>query len=84
MLVRMHQAKTRLSELVERALAGEEIVIARGDRPVVRLTPIVPADHPQPGAMKDVLAPMPVELFVPLDEDGLRALGFAAFTDPAR
>lgn len=35
----MHQAKTHLSELVERALAGEEVVITRRGEPAVRLVP---------------------------------------------
>lgn len=35
----MHQAKTHLSELVERALGGEEIVITRRGEPAVRLVP---------------------------------------------
>ena len=38
--VGMHEAKTKLSQLVERAEAGEEIVIARRGTPVVRLTPV--------------------------------------------
>ena len=36
----MHEAKTRLSQLVERAEAGEEIVIARNGKPVARLVPV--------------------------------------------
>ena len=36
----MHEAKTQLSKLVERAQAGEDIVIARNGTPVVRLTPV--------------------------------------------
>jgi antitoxin (DNA-binding transcriptional repressor) of toxin-antitoxin stability system len=36
----MHEAKTRLSQLVKRAEAGEDIVIARNDKPVVRLVPV--------------------------------------------
>jgi prevent-host-death family protein len=36
----MHEAKTNLSRLVERAEAGEEIVIQRNGKPVARLTPI--------------------------------------------
>jgi prevent-host-death family protein len=36
----MHEAKTMLSKLVERAAAGEEIVIARRGRPVARLVPV--------------------------------------------
>jgi prevent-host-death family protein len=35
----MHEAKTQLSKLVERAEAGEEIVITRRGRPAARLVP---------------------------------------------
>lgn len=35
--INLYEAKTRLSELVDRAAAGEEIVIARHGRPVARL-----------------------------------------------
>ncbi len=38
----MHEAKTHLSQLVERALAGEEIVLTRRGTPAVLLTPVVP------------------------------------------
>ena len=36
----MHEAKTNLSQLVERAEAGEDIVIARNGKPVARLVPV--------------------------------------------
>jgi prevent-host-death family protein len=36
----MHEAKTKLSQLVERAEAGEDIVIARNGTPVARLVPV--------------------------------------------
>ncbi len=36
----MHEAKTELSRLVERALRGEEVIIARAGVPVVRLVPV--------------------------------------------
>ena len=39
--VNIHDAKTRLSSLIERVEAGEEIVIARAGRPVARLAPLV-------------------------------------------
>jgi prevent-host-death family protein len=39
--VGMHDAKTHLSRLVERAEAGEDVVIQRNGTPVVRLVPIV-------------------------------------------
>jgi len=35
--VGMHEAKTKLSQLVERAVSGEDIIIARNGTPVVRL-----------------------------------------------
>jgi prevent-host-death family protein len=36
-VVNVHEAKTHLSRLIQEALDGEEIVIARGNEPVVRL-----------------------------------------------
>jgi prevent-host-death family protein len=39
-IVNMHRAKSSLSRLVERALAGEEVVIARNGEPLVRPVPI--------------------------------------------
>jgi prevent-host-death family protein len=36
----MHEAKTTLSKLVERALNGEEIVLTRNGTPIVRLEPV--------------------------------------------
>ena len=41
----IHAAKTQLSRLIERACAGEEVVIARGKTPVVKL---VRADREAP------------------------------------
>ena len=38
----MHEAKTKLSQLVERAQAGEEITITRNGTPVARLVPVAP------------------------------------------
>ena len=39
-IVTIHAAKTTLSRLIEQARAGEEIVIALGKTPVVRLVPV--------------------------------------------
>ncbi len=47
-IVNMHQAKASLSRLVERALAGEEVVIARNGKPLVRLVPV--SEEPEPSA----------------------------------
>jgi prevent-host-death family protein len=55
----IHEAKTTLSKLVERALAGEEVVIARAGKPLVRLDPVPAAAAEKPprralfGSMRD-------------------------------
>ncbi len=38
--VNIHEAKTHLSELLEKAMNGEEIVIAKAGEPLVRLVPV--------------------------------------------
>jgi prevent-host-death family protein len=38
--VNVHEAKTHLSRLIERALSGERIIIARAGKPCVELTPV--------------------------------------------
>ncbi|MCH7614127.1 MAG: type II toxin-antitoxin system Phd/YefM family antitoxin [Nitrospinae bacterium] len=39
-IVTIHQAKTHFSQLIQRALAGEEIIVSRGKEPVARIVPI--------------------------------------------
>lgn len=52
-VVNMHEAKSTLSRLVERALAGEDVVIARNGTPLVRLVPVPKKAEPRvPGRMK--------------------------------
>lgn len=38
--ITIHEAKTHLSRLIDRACAGEEVIISRGDTPVVKLVPV--------------------------------------------
>lgn len=52
-LVNIHEAKTHFSRLVERAEAGEEILIGRAGRPVARLVPLLTRTRPRtPGAWR--------------------------------
>lgn len=52
-VVTVHEAKTHLSRLIARVLAGEEITIARGRDPVVKLVPAgEPKKRPLRGALK--------------------------------
>lgn len=54
--VPIHKAKASLSKLVERACAGEDVVIARGNRPMVRLVPVDrPIPHRKFGALRGKL-----------------------------
>ena len=41
-VVNIYDAKTQLSKLIEEAAAGKDVVIARGDKPVARLTRLGP------------------------------------------
>ncbi|MGE0121060.1 MAG: type II toxin-antitoxin system Phd/YefM family antitoxin [Dongiaceae bacterium] len=53
-IVNLHAAKTHLSRLVDRAAAGEEIVIARAGKPVARLAPLaMKLKPPKRGLPKD-------------------------------
>lgn len=65
-IVTIHKAKTNLSRLIKKASAGEEIIIARGDKPVARLVPVGDAKGKrQPGLLKGKLHVGP-EFFEPL------------------
>jgi antitoxin (DNA-binding transcriptional repressor) of toxin-antitoxin stability system len=75
MIVKMHQAKSQLSRLIAAALAGEEVVIARGSEPLVRLTPVDGREPPvrvkrQFGALKGKIA-FSDSFFDPLPDDEL-------------
>jgi prevent-host-death family protein len=69
----VHAAKTNLSKLIERATAGEDVVIARGKTPVVRLVPVdAPARRRRFGAMRG-RARTTKAFFRPLPPDEIRA-----------
>ena len=70
--VKMHEAKTHLSSLVARAVGGEEIVIARGDKPQVKLVPVEPRlkRNRVPGLLKGRIS-IPDSFFEPMSEEDL-------------
>jgi len=69
--ITVHKAKTQLSRLIEKACRGEEIVIARGAEPVVRLVPIADKrGRRQPGAWKGKIQ-IGAEFFEPLPPEEL-------------
>jgi prevent-host-death family protein len=65
-IVTIHQAKTNLSRLIAKASEGEEVIIARGSKPVARLVPVGEVKGKrQPGSWKGKLRVGP-EFFEPL------------------
>jgi prevent-host-death family protein len=53
--VKIGEAKTRLSELLARVEAGEEVVIQRGAEPIARLT-LIPRKHDFAALVREVTA----------------------------
>jgi prevent-host-death family protein len=71
--VNVHEAKANLSELIKQACLGEDIVIARGTIPVVRLVPVGKVrGRRKPGALRGKLR-VGLEFFEPLPSDQLSA-----------
>lgn len=69
----IHEAKTQLSRIIEQACQGEDIVIARAGKPVVRIVPIAPRPScRQFGALRGK-AQVDQRFFEPLPEEELRA-----------
>jgi prevent-host-death family protein len=50
--VNIAEAKAKLSALVDRAAAGEEIILSRAGRPVARLMPLAERTPRQPGVRR--------------------------------
>jgi antitoxin (DNA-binding transcriptional repressor) of toxin-antitoxin stability system len=68
--VTIHAAKTNLSKLIEAALAGEEVVIAKGRNPVVRLVAI-PQNKFKIGMLAGQVSGSSPDFFTPMAEDDL-------------
>jgi antitoxin (DNA-binding transcriptional repressor) of toxin-antitoxin stability system len=72
MKVNIYEAKTRLSQLVEEAAAGRDVVIARAGRPVARLTRLVGAGGKRRLGSLDGQFKVPDDFNRPLPDDLLR------------
>lgn len=66
----VHAAKTNLSKLIDAALSGEEVVIAKGSKPVVKIVPIEQTSF-KIGILKGKLAGEGPDFFEPMPEDEL-------------
>ena len=72
MQINIAQAKSQLSRLVERALAGDEVIIARANKPLVRLAPVESAARAprKPGSGKGELLHIAPDFDAPLVDFG--------------
>jgi len=70
--VNIAEAKAQLSHLVEEALRGKDVVIARRGKPAVVLTPVEPPASRELGFLPGTL---PEAFFEPLPESELEAWG---------
>ena len=76
--INLYDAKTHLSQLVDRAAAGEEIIIAKAGHPLARLVPLKPPRRTRvPGLLRgqihigdDFDAPLPEEMEKAFRGDG--------------
>ena len=69
--VNVHEAKTHLSRLLKQAMAGEDVIIMRSGRPLVRLTPLESAPyHRQLGTAEGKFV-VPDDFDEPLSEEVL-------------
>ena len=71
----VHAAKTHLSRLIEKAEAGEEVVIARGKVPAVRLVPVKSGKVQRRFGAYRGRARVTAAFFAPLSEADLKAWG---------
>jgi prevent-host-death family protein len=63
------EAKAHLSELLQKAMLGEEVVIARDNQPVVRLVPVEPTRATRvPGSAKGKIIDMAPDFDDPLPD----------------
>ena len=69
----IHEAKTHFSKLIEKARLGEEVIVAKAGKPVVRLVPMdVPRKPRQPGSARGLFT-MSDDFDDPLPEEMLKA-----------
>lgn len=67
--VNIHEAKTQLSKLIQEAIDGQEVVIARGNKPVVRLEVLPEARRKRRiGGIKNLIVEMKEDFNDPMDD----------------
>ncbi|MBZ5584185.1 MAG: type II toxin-antitoxin system prevent-host-death family antitoxin [Acidobacteriia bacterium] len=60
-------AKAHFSELIEKAILGEEVIVSKGNKPVAKIVPLRPAKR-KPGAGKGQILFMSPDFDAPIDD----------------
>jgi prevent-host-death family protein len=61
------EAKARFSELVPKAVLGEEVIVAKDNKPMVKIVPLRPASR-QPGTAKGQILHIAPDFDAPLED----------------
>ena len=70
--INMQQARTHLSRYVERAMAGETVLLCRRNQPVAEIRPLrQPPTEPRPFGLAKGAFSVPPSFFEPLPDDEL-------------
>jgi antitoxin (DNA-binding transcriptional repressor) of toxin-antitoxin stability system len=72
MQVNVHEAKTQLSKLIEAALRGEDVIIARNGKPVVRMQALPQREGKFKFGLLPELAGTVPDFLEPMSEEELR------------
>ncbi len=69
MQLNIAEAKAHFSEIIQKALLGEEVIIAKGNHPIVKIVPLVsPTNKRIPGSGKGQLIQMAEDFDAPLED----------------
>jgi len=73
MLINIHEAKTHFSKFINQALKGEEIIIAKDGKPLIRLVPYTVDIETRKGGQFRGLMQISDDFDAPLPEDVLNS-----------
>jgi prevent-host-death family protein len=84
-MVNIADAKTQLSDLIERVARGERVLICRRNQPVAELRPVAAARvEPRPLGQAKSLVDVPASFFEPLPNDEIEAFDAGVVYPPVR
>lgn len=64
----IHMVKAHLSELIQRAMMGEEIIIAKDNKPIAKITALSPVTHKREVGLAKGMIKLSDDFDAPLDD----------------